>query len=48
MKHDNKGIVLLDKNNQNTYLLKEYTYGSEIMFRNKEKELKEQIDRGMK
>ena len=33
-------MILLNKQNQNTYLLKEYTFGTEAMYRNKEKELK--------
>jgi len=43
VRQDNKGTVLLNKHNQNTYLLKEYTYGTDAMYRNKEKTLREQI-----
>lgn len=48
VRQDPRGIVLLHKKNQETYLLKEYTYASEALFKNKEKELEEQIKQGPK
>lgn len=48
VRQESRGIILLHKQNQNTYLLKEYTYASEVLFKNKEKELGEQIKQGPK
>ncbi len=46
VKQEARGIVLLEKATQNTFLLKEYTFCNEILFKNKLKQLKEQIDKG--
>lgn len=48
LKPDARGMVLLHKQNNSTYLLKEYTFGSEILFRNKEKQLRMQIEHGFR
>jgi CRISPR/Cas system-associated endonuclease/helicase Cas3 len=46
LRQDHRGFVLLSKKDQSCYLLKEYTFCSEMLFRNKERELKEQISYG--
>ena len=46
VRHDSRGVVLLEKQSQNTFLLKEYTFCSEPLFNEKVRQLKSQIDNG--
>jgi len=46
VKQDPRGIVLLHKETQNNYILKEYTFCNKLLFELKTKELQEQINKG--
>jgi hypothetical protein len=48
VKQDHRGLVLLHKETQNNFLLKEYTFCSQSQFENKKKELDQQIKAGPK
>lgn len=43
VRQDSKGMILVNKQSHNTYLLKEFTFGNELMFKNKERILREQV-----
>jgi hypothetical protein len=46
VKQEARGVVLLEKTTKNSFILKEYTFCNEILFKSKLKELQEQVDKG--
>lgn len=48
IKEDSKGIVIVHRQTQESFLLKEYTFGNENEFKHKEKDMRSQIDKGLR
>jgi hypothetical protein len=47
VRQEPRGLVLVEKETQNSVILKEYTFCSQMLFEAKVKELKGQIDKGL-